>query len=239
MKRVILFDLGSTLWDDYPTELFQWRLLRRLLEPFGIIVSEEQIDALVPQVIASYCPSLTRGLAFRLCDGDAAISRQVMDRLAAEMLSKFEDRDAFLKLNPLFDGVKGMLTGLAKDFRLGVISQNYAQADKWMEWSGIRHFFGHVTLSSRNGIFKPDPRLFAGACVSMGVAPSDCVMVGDRLDNDIWPANRLQMTTVRVLAGPFRCQQPRYERDVPDFTIERIADLPAVLAPAAGDSTVQ
>ena len=51
------------------------------------------------------------------------------------------------------------------------------------------------------------------------------MMVGDRLDNDIWPANRLHMTSVRVLADPYRIQHPRYHNDVPHYTLERIGDL--------------
>jgi FMN phosphatase YigB (HAD superfamily) len=55
------------------------------------------------------------------------------------------------------------------------------------------------------------------------------MMVGDRLDNDIWPANRLRMRTVRVLADPYRIQQPRYHGDAPDFTVERVADVAGVV----------
>jgi len=32
----ILFDLGSTLWDDYPAELFYWELLSSMLAGRGI-----------------------------------------------------------------------------------------------------------------------------------------------------------------------------------------------------------
>jgi ribonucleotide monophosphatase NagD (HAD superfamily) len=50
-------------------------------------------------------------------------------------------------------------------------------------------------------------------------------MVGDRLDNDIAPAKRLGMQTIRVLQGFARHQRPRSAAEEPDHTIRAIADL--------------
>ena len=59
----------------------------------------------------------------------------------------------------------------------------------------------------------------------MGVKPEEAVMVGDRLDHDIFPAKLLGMKTVRVLRGPYRRQQPPTFLYVPDVSISGLSHL--------------
>jgi FMN phosphatase YigB (HAD superfamily) len=53
-------------------------------------------------------------------------------------------------------------------------------------------------------------------------------MVGDRIDNDIRPAKKLGMMTVRLRQGFFRNRTPESDLDIPDADIESIGDLPRV-----------
>lgn len=225
MPRAILFDLGSTLWDDYPTELHHWQLLTQLLANHGIDTSLGDLIALSEQVIASFCPSLTRSMIFQLVGRDLELYRTIVNELQHAILERFADPAEFRRLNPLFPGVHELLDSLARDYRLGVVSQNFAEARQWMTYHGIDGYFSSVSLSYSEQLFKPDPRLFLHACEALGIEASDTVMVGDRLDNDIWPANRLRMLSVRVLADPYRIQQPRYHNDVPNYTLDCIGDL--------------
>jgi putative hydrolase of the HAD superfamily len=78
---------------------------------------------------------------------------------------------------------------------------------------------------------KPDEAIFRWALDRAGCAAADALMVGDRLDNDIAPARRLGMRTVRVRQGIARSQQPRTVEETPDCTIDAIADLAQVLVP--------
>ena len=50
-------------------------------------------------------------------------------------------------------------------------------------------------------------------------------MVGDRIDNDIRPAKKLGMMTVRLRQGFFRNRLPENDFDLPDEDIESIGDL--------------
>jgi HAD superfamily hydrolase (TIGR01509 family) len=135
----------------------------------------------------------------------------------------------FRRLNPLYPGVRELLGDLSRRYTLAVVSQHVATAERYMSFHGIDSFFEHVTISDNEKLYKPDPRLFALTCQAVGVDPEGVVMVGDRLDNDIWPANRLKMTTVWVKAEPYCRQRPRYHTDVPDFSIGNVVELPAVL----------
>jgi HAD superfamily hydrolase (TIGR01549 family) len=230
MLKAIFFDLGGTLWDDYPAELHQWGVAARLLERYGVHITAGEIAGMVDSVIASYCPSLTRSIVWKLLNGDEPAYWRFFAELIAELKRTYADPAEFKRLNPLFPGVPELLAELAARYPLAVVSQHFAEAEHWLEVHGIGQYFSHLALSLGEQLYKPDPRLYLTACTALGVEPEQVMMVGDRLDNDIWPANRLRMVSVRVLAEPYRRQQPRYHLDAPHFTIERVTGLPRVLA---------
>jgi HAD superfamily hydrolase (TIGR01493 family) len=47
------------------------------------------------------------------------------------------------------------------------------------EHHGLDQFVSRYVLSYREGVMKPDPRIFARACELLGQAPGDVLMVGD------------------------------------------------------------
>ena len=230
MFDAIFFDLGGTLWNDYPAEQHQWRIVARLLSARGVITTPEQIEQQVDDVIASYCPALTRSIIWQFLDGDAEAYWELCEELVTELKQLYSDPAEFARLNPLFPGVPELLSELSQRFPLAVVSQHFAEARHWLEVHGIAQYFSHTALSMQEELYKPDPRLYLTACNALGVDPHKVMMVGDRLDNDIWPANRLKMISVRVLAEPYRRQRTRYHLDAPRFTIDRVTELPALLA---------
>jgi HAD superfamily hydrolase (TIGR01549 family) len=229
MLKAICFDLGSTLWDDYPTLLHMWERLAVHLSERGIRTTRDDMAADARRVIQSYAPSLTRAIVWQRVGRDTALYTELMRELVRENMEHFSDPGEFTRLNPLFPGVHELLEGLAGRYKLAVVSQHFRQVAQWMEHHDLRRYFSVLAISGKERIYKPDPRLYELACGRLGVAPEETMMVGDRLDNDIWPANRMEMTTVRVLSEPYRHQEPRYPRDVPDYTIEHVADLGSVV----------
>jgi FMN phosphatase YigB (HAD superfamily) len=68
-------------------------------------------------------------------------------------------------------------------------------------------------------------RLFLRACRALKVQPSDCVMVGDRIDNVIVPARTLGMRTVLLRSGFHKDQRPRTWDEAPDFDVFNVEGL--------------
>ena len=226
MLKAIFFDLGSTLWDDHPLILDMWDSAAAILSHRGIPTTVADMEALSRQVIASYSPSLTRAIIWQRLNGDKQAYQEVMAEIAANSIKTFDDPAEFRRLNPLFPETKDVLAKLAPHFQLGVITQHFSEVRQWITYHGICQYFRHMAISNEQKLYKPDPRLFLGACRAIDVAPEECCMVGDRLDNDIFPANRIGMTTVRILKGPYVIQKERYHRDSPDYTISSIGELP-------------
>jgi putative hydrolase of the HAD superfamily len=107
---------------------------------------------------------------------------------------------------------------------LGVISngdsaqQRHKLADLW-----IGERFDTIVISSEIGVHKPDAAIFRHACESAGVAPGDCVFVGDQLDGDARAASAAGMHGIWL--NRLRQFAPGCDVEM----IETLTELPAVL----------
>ena len=67
--------------------------------------------------------------------------------------------------------------------------------------SEIMELFDHLIESSKIGLRKPDPKIYALMCEALGVAPAACVYLDD-LGVNCKPARAMGMTTIKVESGP-------------------------------------
>ena len=74
---------------------------------------------------------------------------------------------------------------------------------------------------------KPDPQPVLVALDQLGYAPADAAFVGDSI-HDMAAGNAAGVTTIAALWGPFTREQ--LAPSAPDHYIERMADLPALIA---------
>lgn len=227
MITTILFDLGGTLWDDYLSVQATWEDIKQELSEVGIRLSDSKFKELVNFGIQSYSPSLTRAIVWQAVKGNYKLYQRILRRVISKLKARM--REDFFKYNKLYAGVIGLLEELKGKYLLAVASNNFADAREWLDKFGLTGFFSDVTLSEEIWLFKPDLRFYEYILNKLSAKPEESMMVGDRLDNDIFPANRLGMTTVRVISDPFRVQKPRYHVDQPDFTIKNVTMLPQVL----------
>ncbi len=127
-----------------------------------------------------------------------------------------------------FPETEETLRKLSAKYKLGIIANQRGGSAHRLQAHGLMKYIDFVYSSEEMGRSKPAPDLFLSALDTLGCAPEEACMVGDRIDNDIRPAKRLGMKTVRLRQGFFRNRAPECEYDIPDADIESIGDLPAV-----------
>ena len=71
-------------------------------------------------------------------------------------------------------------------------------ASKAAQMTKVMALFDHVIESSKEGIRKPNPRIYAMACERVGVEPSEVLYLDD-LGINLKPAKAMGMTTIKVL----------------------------------------
>jgi len=72
-------------------------------------------------------------------------------------------------------------------------------ASRAAEVQDVFALFDHVIESSKIGIRKPDPRIYALMCEALDIEPADCVYLDD-LGINLKPARAMGMTTIKVVS---------------------------------------
>ncbi len=112
---------------------------------------------------------------------------------------------------PLLSGdlrprVVAALEAVARCFKTGCITNNVAVGEgpgmavaggKAREIASVMARFAHVIESSKIGIRKPDPRIYALMCEALDAPPEACVYLDD-LGVNLKPARAMGMTTIKV-----------------------------------------
>ena len=112
-----------------------------------------------------------------------------------------------------------------RGYKLGVIANQPLGTEKrLMRWL-LYDYFDVIAASAELGVAKPDPAIFQNALKQAGCPAQNAVMVGDRLDNDVAPANRLGIHSVRLLRGLGAYHVPQSADELPEYTIQTLAEL--------------
>jgi putative hydrolase of the HAD superfamily len=97
----------------------------------------------------------------------------------------------------------------SKGFALGCITNNVPSGkgagmagsdEKAAAISAVMERFDHIIESSKAGVRKPDPRIYAMMCAALPVAPSQCIYLDD-LGINCKPAAAMGMAAIKVTSG--------------------------------------
>ena len=97
----------------------------------------------------------------------------------------------------------------SKGFALGCITNNVPTGkgagmvgsdEKAAAIAAVMERFDHIIESSKAGVHKPDPRIYAMMCAALAVAPSQCIYLDD-LGINCKPAAAMGMAAIKVTSG--------------------------------------
>lgn len=214
--EVVFLDIGGVIYDD---RTYRGAVLRGLRD-LGATVTEDEYDVAYEELRRAQDGSFRDALAERFLDG--RVGREVVTRAVAPHWSNPPDA--------LHEDVRPCLEGLvAAGYRLGVIANQPSEVRRAMVRDHLTGYFEFLGVSDDLGLEKPDARIFAHAVEAVGVEPSACAMVGDRLDHDVRPAKAAGMLAVWVLRGEAPERPTPEQLAEPDAWVRTLAELPAAL----------
>lgn len=116
-----------------------------------------------------------------------------------ELFRELFDHFALAEAWSLADGARDALLALrARNLELGVASNFDHRLPGILEGLGIIDLFRSVTIPSRCGFSKPDPRFFAAAVAALGTAAAETVHVGNDPERDEAAARAAGLGALRV-----------------------------------------
>ncbi|MBJ6124634.1 HAD family hydrolase [Microvirga splendida] len=134
----------------------------------------------------------------------------------------------FLASDLFPDTIPTLQWARAQGYRLGFAGNHSRATEEFLKGLGVEADV--IGSAERWGVAKPDPRFFEIIVELSGFDPKGIVYVGDRIDNDVLPAQALGMQAIHVERGPWGVIQARWpEASSVRLKIKTLSDLKAVL----------
>lgn len=205
----IFFDLGSTLVDE--TEAHNIR-------------AEAALSLLEEETGKKHTLEEFNELAYRFgTEGRKAPSPSALRYLGVKKFDKYNKT-----FEIAYENSAPVLARLHKKYKIGIIANQSGGTVRRMLRMGILDNIDLVYSSAEMGMSKPSVEFFRSALKAAECSPERSVMVGDRLDNDIFPAKKAGMMAVRLRQGFYRGMEipATEETPAPDADIGDLSDLP-------------
>ncbi len=216
--------------EDAEYEAWDGKVLELLREQ-GLEIPKEEYRRELLRATRRCDPNPRISVLWAFLAPDVARFRRAVEEFRAFQSHWIQERDRFV-IRP---GIWEVLGELRKHYSLALAGNQPPQVGRFLRGTGLLQGFCWDLVSGEMGVHKPHPLFFRMILRGCGeIPPERAVMVGDRLDNDVFPAKLLGMRTIRLLVGPYRYQEPPTEYHMPDVNLADPRELPAALAALEG-----
>ena len=131
-------------------------------------------------------------------------------------------------LEVLYPDSKEVLQRLSQKYKIGIIANQDFGTEQRLTDFNVHQHIDLVIASAEEGVAKPDLRIFQIALARADCKPEEAVMVGDRIDNDIIPANKIGMTTMWIKQGFGSYAEPKTVEEQSDYIVNSLAEITEV-----------
>ena len=223
--KAILFDIGGPI----DSEILNNKLLKlHFIDEFSkhnITINDSDIENCLERLITNF----DKNIYLSLCENFSNNNDHIKKSVYKNILCRSKERDLIRNAPEISDDVIGVLKHLSKYYKLGVVANQTLNALKLLKDSGVNKYFDNFEVSDSIGLEKPDKRIFLHVMNILKVSADECIMIGDRIDNDIIPANKLNIFSIRIKTGRFSHQNPRNLSEKPKFEINNLLELKNIL----------
>lgn len=228
MRPFIFFDLGQTLIDEWSFVGYFDELLFKTLNDYGARIDQRNYFTLRNNLVQD-----RKFGSSGFLEMVSLMSKLTLPRGYESTINAILKEDLLRnkrELIKLFGEVPKIIPFLSKKYSLGIISNNSSGSANLLKRYDLDKYFEVVCLSESIGFRKPDHKIFQEALAAADTTIDNCIMVGDRLDIDIKPANELGMKTIRTMNSLYKIQRPSADKENPLFTINSLTELPEILS---------
>ncbi len=233
--KAVLFDMFDTLMliekdhEFYPPSIkrmYQYLNMRGVDVPFErfeqtYIHERDKIFAKVDLSFEEPHFNVRVAATLKALGYDYTVSSPVVAEATDEFCIEFMK---YVRIDP---DAEATLKTLHQKYKLGIIS-NFAIPEcvhKLLKNSGIDKLFDVIIISGAVNKRKPAAEIFRSTLKLMNLSIEEAVFVGDTIDADIEGAKAVGMRAIYIE----RRAQKQSEKFLPDQTIKRLSELPAVL----------
>ena len=223
--KAILFDIGGPIDSEILNDKLQKLHFIEEFFKHNITINDSDIENCLERLITNF----DKNIYLSLCENFSNNNDHIKKSVYKNILCRSKERDLIRNAPEISDDVIGVLKHLSKYYKLGVVANQTLNALKLLKDSGVNKYFDNFEVSDSIGLEKPDKRIFLHVMNILKVSADECIMIGDRIDNDIIPANKLNIFSIRIKTGRFSHQNPRNLSEKPKFEINNLLELKNIL----------
>lgn len=222
----VFLDAGGVILDESADDRARVKIAAEVLAEVVPDCSEAMMWSDFDESIETFCPRITAYAFWKHLKPD----RILFDKLYDSFLDKWRECRPPLKLMP---GFESEVRAIGECFKVGIAGQYGKELLDFLVEHSILDSFTYRLTQDDFSITKPDPRYLEQIAEACGVRAKECIMVGDRIDNDIIPAKYLGMKAILIRVGLHRNQQPRIPCEIPDAELDTIRGLAETVSEVA------
>ncbi|MFN3346958.1 MAG: HAD family hydrolase [Candidatus Bipolaricaulaceae bacterium] len=232
MIRAILLDLGGPVFNE-DAEYRAWTgFLLQELHKRGVPVSQAEFATVLQEEIARCEPNPWLAVIWRFVRPNLEKFKEIVAVFRARN-EEFQRELPGVFVRP---EAKEAIPKLAEQYLLALAANQPPKALELLDGNGLLRYFRWSEVSGTMMVAKPRALFFRMILDALGVQAQEAVMVGDRLDHDIFPARLLGLYTVRVLLGPYKQQAPVSPHHEPHLCVPDLSQLPKAMATLVSQS---
>jgi putative hydrolase of the HAD superfamily len=213
----ILFDGGGVILDEANTEQANAAIITDIIQQSGIAYSINEYWRDTEEAVYRFAPSTYRYILWKKLQ-----NRDKFEESHTIWRQRLASEGPPLRITV---GMPEQLRTLSRHFKFGLAGQYGAEILETLKAASLLDLFEYKGTQDNFAITKPDPRYFQQIAAACGVATQSCLMVGDRIDNDVIPAHQTGMMAVRIRTGIHIRQEPRTPTEFPDAEIDSVGQL--------------
>ena len=141
------------------------------------------------------------------------------EAMASELLD-----DLYSQVRQTVAESRTALETLSREVPLVLVSNFYGNIGVVLHEMGLDGLFTSVVESAVVGVRKPDPRIFSMGVETLGLEPSQVVVVGDSYSKDIVAGSKAGCRTVWVRGEGWTAEEP--DLTLPEAVVESISEIP-------------
>ncbi len=211
----IIFDLDGTIIDSGPD----------LLDSLNFVLNKKKLPSISNNVIGNLVGG---GASAMIKKGYDYLGKKIGDDEVAELVEVFLEYyfKNCSKKTKIYNGIQNFIIEMKKkNLKIGLCTNKKQYlTEKILEDLKINNYFDAIVGSSVDIKLKPDTEMLEICLNKLNSEPRNSIMIGDS-DNDIIPANKLNMTSIFVNYG-----YGQLKKEIqPDFKINRIDSLKDLL----------
>jgi len=196
--KAVLFDFWNTLVYDMP-ELESKRGSERcerifkLLQGSGVETSLAQVTFAYNGVGKIITDKAKTNKAITIRDQTRVMLEILRINpldINTDMLEDAYNRPVTTILSPVVAGAQPLVERLSRKYKLGLVSNTERTSGHYLQiaYQEILKRFSFCFFSDERRIRKPDREAFMITATELAVDPSECIMIGDSIENDCKPA---------------------------------------------------